>query len=946
LATFTITGTFTITSLPGRPSTANDPPIGTSATLLIDEDVSRTLVPADFGFADPLDSPSNALLAVRVEQLPAQGELRLGGVLVPPGSEIGIADLLAGRLIYRPPADASGSGLAAIGFRVRDDGGTAGDGRDLDPVLRWLTIDVRALDDVPRISLGTPTTVIDGAQAWIPTPGSTLPVAPGAVVVDPDGGTPTLTLVLRGDAQAPPPDGTHERLLIPPEIVRELGNMGVTIDPSPGHQLVLRSDGTTNDWVEIVLQAIQYANDAPNPTPGTREVTVQVGAPSSGQPPPPLASTTIVVIDAPLPPPLLAPVPGQLSEREGSDETVSTGLSGSLLADPADDASTWTWSVEGASPGTGALAGTLVVTTDWGRFVLEPQTGGYRYLPHVEAVESLHAGDSVLDRFVVTARDAAGAAEVSWTVQIRGANDPPSALLIEGGSVREDAPPGTVVLTLGAIDGDQGEAFVFSLSGAEDADPSGRLAFEIVDNRLVVAPGARLDHERSPDLSLTVRVTDSSGLWLEQPVTVRLIDVLDSRDDVLALDAAAQRTQAAAIVDAIAIPELALLPLVVRVRLLEGLGDGGQGMRLDAIEGLFDSDELVGIWNAAAPAWFARQASDWLLRALVRIEGDDLLGALDPGTVAALLDATPPESLRSLSRELRNTLVERLDESLRGERQALLSAAYGDAERLANLAELPLAGADGATLWLLRDAVAALPGAQWASLGAERTTALLQNFAFADAAGSFPDGDGDGAPDWLEGLAPAPTPLLRLGDGNGDGVPDAVQATVRSAPLRLDGRGPVGPGADGLPVFAVLALEGVRDADPATGAARIVGLDQAPVPTGAPASSVGLLQLAIQGLGTGASIGLSLRLPELLPVSGWWAASASGLWVNATGPASGGSLVSGAGLRLDLVLRDGTVLDVDAQADGRISGEALLADIEVSLLAHTPDLPALTGFWF
>lgn len=948
MATFTITGTFTITSLPGRPSTANDPPIGTSATLLIDEDLSRTLGPEDFGFADPLDSPGNSLLAVRVEAVPAQGELRFGGVLVLPGTEIGVADLLAGRLSYRPPVDVSGNGTAAIGFRVRDDGGTAEGGRDLDPVLRWLTIDVRAVDDAPHIALDPSATEGGGVQSWVPTPGSMLAVAPGAVVVDPDGGTSILTLVLRGDAQSPPPDGPHERLLIPPELAHGLGSMGVTIDPSPSHQLVLHSDGTTTDWVEIVLQAIQYANDAPNPTPGTREVIVQVGAPPApGQPaPPPMASTTIVVVDPPRPPRLLAPAPGQLAEREGGDETRSEGLIGSLLLHPEDDASAWIWSVEGASPGTDALAGYLVVNTDWGRFVLDPQTGGYRYIADAEAVESLHAGESVLERFVVTARDAAGPAAVTWTMQIQGANDPPSALLIEGGTVREDAPPGTVVFTLGAVDDDHDETFVFSLSGSEDADPSGRLAFAIEGNRLVVAPGAWLDHERSPELTLTVRVTDSSGLWLEQPVAVRLIDVLDSRSDVLALDPAAQRAQAAAIVDSIAMPELALLPLAVRVRILEGLGSAEQGIRLDAIEGLFDSDELVSIWNAAAPAWFARQAHDWLLRALVRIEGDDLLDALDPGTVAALLDATPAEALRSLSRELRNALVDRLDEGLRGERQALLSAAYGDADRLANLAELPLAGADGATLWLLRDAIAALPGVQWASLGAERTTALLQTFAFGDAAGSFPDGDGDGAPDWLEGLAPAPTLLLRLGDGNGDGVADAAQATVRSAPLRLEGSGPVGPGADGLPVFAVLALEGVRDADSATSAARIVGLDQVPVPTGAPASSVGLLQVVIEGLGAGASIGVSLRLEKVLPVSGWWAASASGLWINAAGPANGGSIVSGAGLRLDMVLRDGSVLDVDAQADGRIAGEALLAATEVSLLAHTPDLPVLTGFWF
>jgi hypothetical protein len=148
-------------------------------------------------------------------------------------------------------------------------------------------------------------------------------------------------------------------------------------------------------------------SSAPNATPGTREVTVQVGVPSPGHLPPPLASTAVVVIHPQQPPRLPAPVPGQ-------------------------------------------LAGSLPVPTDWGRFVLDPP-------------------------------DAADAAEWSRAVQIRGASDPPSAMLVD--------------------------------VGAEDADPSGRLAFEILGNRLVAA---------------------------------RLVDVLDGRNDALALGEDAQRAQAAA----------------------------------------------------------------------------------------------------------------------------------------------------------------------------------------------------------------------------------------------------------------------------------------------------------------------------------------------------------------------------------------------------------------
>src|SRR5438552_3680245 len=44
----------------------NDAPVGTSKTVSALEDTAYTSTEADFGFTDPLDSPANALAAVKI----------------------------------------------------------------------------------------------------------------------------------------------------------------------------------------------------------------------------------------------------------------------------------------------------------------------------------------------------------------------------------------------------------------------------------------------------------------------------------------------------------------------------------------------------------------------------------------------------------------------------------------------------------------------------------------------------------------------------------------------------------------------------------------------------------------------------------------------------------------------------------------------------------------
>ena len=94
----------------------NDAPTGTSSTLTILEDGSKTFAASDFGFSDAVES--HALQAVIITTLPTAGTLTLSGVAVNANQSIAFTNL--GNLVYTPAANANGNSYATIGFKVQD----------------------------------------------------------------------------------------------------------------------------------------------------------------------------------------------------------------------------------------------------------------------------------------------------------------------------------------------------------------------------------------------------------------------------------------------------------------------------------------------------------------------------------------------------------------------------------------------------------------------------------------------------------------------------------------------------------------------------------------------------------------------------------------------------------------------------------------------------------
>jgi Ca2+-binding RTX toxin-like protein len=149
----------------------NNAPAGTDASVTLLEDNSATLTAANFGFTD---TNGNSLSAVKITTLPTAGSLTLGGVAVTAGQEVTKAQLDAGQLVFTPAANANGTGYANFTFQVRDDGGTANGGVDLDQSPNTITFNVTAVNDAP--------TTVDDAGTYL----ENAPIAKDVVANDSD----------------------------------------------------------------------------------------------------------------------------------------------------------------------------------------------------------------------------------------------------------------------------------------------------------------------------------------------------------------------------------------------------------------------------------------------------------------------------------------------------------------------------------------------------------------------------------------------------------------------------------------------------------------------------------------------------------------------------------------------------------------------------------------
>jgi cytochrome oxidase Cu insertion factor (SCO1/SenC/PrrC family) len=177
-------------------TSVNDAPAGTDKTVTTAEDNAYTFGVADFGFSDPADSPApNSLLAVKMTTVPGAGTgtFTNNGVTVNAGDSVLATDIAAGHLVFTPALNASGSPEASFTFQVRDNGGTANGGVDLDQSPNTLTINVTAVNDAPVNSVpGTQGVNEDATLTFSSGAGNAMTISD----VDVGAGNETVTLTV------------------------------------------------------------------------------------------------------------------------------------------------------------------------------------------------------------------------------------------------------------------------------------------------------------------------------------------------------------------------------------------------------------------------------------------------------------------------------------------------------------------------------------------------------------------------------------------------------------------------------------------------------------------------------------------------------------------------------------------------------------------------------
>ena len=117
----------------------NDAPDAADKTFNLVDGASVVLSESDFGFHD--DVEHDGFKSIVITNTTTAGQVLLNGVAVAVGTEVSIDDIRAGHLVFVPSQSVAGN--FDLGFKVRDDAGTAGcNAQDLSLVPHYLTFNV------------------------------------------------------------------------------------------------------------------------------------------------------------------------------------------------------------------------------------------------------------------------------------------------------------------------------------------------------------------------------------------------------------------------------------------------------------------------------------------------------------------------------------------------------------------------------------------------------------------------------------------------------------------------------------------------------------------------------------------------------------------------------------------------------------------------------------
>jgi PKD repeat protein len=568
-------------------TSVNDAPQGADNTVTTFEDTAYTFGIVDFGFNDPNDNSSNRFIAVKIGTLPLAGMLTDHGLAVASGQVIPVGDLAAGQLTFTPASNADGLGYASFTFQVQDDGGSE-NGVDLDPAPRTMTVNVTPVNDAPVGTAKTVSTLEDMAYVFVPadfgfsdpndSPANvfqavkftSLPTA-GTLAVT---GAPALTVgafvtvadITAGKLQFTPAadaNGTpYTSFTFQVQDDGGTANGGVDLDPTPktltinvtpvndapvvnDQTFTLAENGSNGTVVGTIV-----ATDADAGTALTHAVTGGTGQAAfvvnsaTGQitvangslldlETTPSFSLTLTVSDNGTP---------QLSDTAlitisltnvNEAPVITSNGGGAAAAVSVPENTTAVTTVTAVDPDAGAtLSFSLSGGADQSRFAIDATTGALAFLVAPDFEVPADADANNVYNVDVTASDGAGGVTVqSLTVTVTPVNDNnPVFTSTATPSVEENQ---TVVVTLTATDADvPAQTVSFSLTGGADQDKVHIVSGNQV--QFVTAPDVEDPGDANGDnvYLVTVRATDSGGLFTDQALSVAVTNVNEAPTEI------------------------------------------------------------------------------------------------------------------------------------------------------------------------------------------------------------------------------------------------------------------------------------------------------------------------------------------------------------------------------------------------------------------------------
>ncbi len=347
----TATSTLSISMTP-----VNDAPAGADKTITARAALPYTFTPFDFGFTDPNDTPANTLLSVKITTLPTLGTLTLDGSPVSLGAFIVAADI--SKLQYTSPSGASGSTYATFTFQVRDNGGTANSGVDLDASANTITVSISNINRAPTAVADTVSAVEAGG------------VGNGTAGTSPSGN------VLTNDTD---PDSSDTKTVIEVTGVTS----GTVAGPTGGlyGSLTLNADGSYSYAVDNNNSAVQALRLSTNTLTDTFTYTVRDTAGLTS------TTTLTVTIQGANDAPVAKPDFGSAT----ISTTVANETTGNVLSNDTDvDQNSETKAIVGleatgqyVSFAAGGTSTSLSFASDKGSFYTKISIGDYAYTSNI-----------------------------------------------------------------------------------------------------------------------------------------------------------------------------------------------------------------------------------------------------------------------------------------------------------------------------------------------------------------------------------------------------------------------------------------------------------------------------------------------------------------------------------------------------------------------------------